>query len=53
MFCEYEKFFTEVSHLKDPSDAPTKQHEIYFNEIQKFIKKLNFYTITSYRGPFK
>ena len=44
MFCEYEKFFTEVSHLEDSSDAPTKQHEIYFNEIQKFIKKNSIFT---------
>lgn len=27
MPCEYENFFTEVFHLKDPSDAPTKQYK--------------------------
>lgn len=44
MPCEYERFFTEVFHLEDPSGAPTKQHEIYFNEIQKFIKKNSIFT---------
>ena len=44
MSCEYENFITEVSHLKNPTDAPTKQHEIYFNEIQKFIKKNPIFT---------
>ena len=39
MSCKYEDFFTEVFRLEAPSNAPTTQHEIYYNEIHKFIKK--------------
>lgn len=44
MYCEYENFFTEVPHLENPTEAPTKQHEIYFNESQMYIKKKPIFT---------
>ena len=40
MTCKYERFFVEILRLKSVNEAPTKQHEIYFNEINKFKKHL-------------
>ncbi len=40
MTCKYERFFTDVLSLKSANEAPTKQHEIYFNGINKFTKHL-------------
>ena len=50
MPCEYEKFLTEVFYLKGLSEAPTKQHEIYFNEIRKFLKSASILTPTQVVG---